>query len=146
MKPLLILILTLLSAAKSCDGNSRDWESATISYSATTRGSQKNILIAEGKMAYTERKLGKENSETRELTDKEKKALFDEAAKINLNAINEYNPPSKKHQFDGAPITVLKVTYKGSIYTSQTFDHGNPPAELAAFINEILKLAPQEKE
>ncbi|MBT8260829.1 MAG: META domain-containing protein [Flavobacteriaceae bacterium] len=59
---------------------------------------------------------------------------------IPLNAIGKLEAPSKAHQYDGAPGATLIINYKGETYSTNTFDHGNPPEELKELINFILSL------
>ena len=58
--------------------------------------------------------------------------------KVTLNDLNYYKAPTEKRFYDGAAIANLSVNYQGQVYNSQGFDHGNPPVEIADFINKIV--------
>jgi hypothetical protein len=53
--------------------------------------------------------------------------------------------PSQKRFHDGAAAANLTIAYKGKTYESQSFDDGNPPAEIAALVNEATSFAREVK-
>jgi hypothetical protein len=63
------------------------------------------------------------------------------AEKVNVEGIKDIKAPSVKHQFDGALMANLKVIKEGKEYRSVTFDHGNPPAEIAPLVNKIIAMS-----
>ncbi|NMH28458.1 hypothetical protein [Flavobacterium silvaticum] len=146
MKMLFAFVLSLVMAKGCSDAEKADWKDATIKYSAITRGFNQNIQVAFNKVSISKNQRGQETAVTRDLTDAEKKSLYEAASKLDLDALGNYEAPSNKRAYDGAAIASLTIAYKGKTYGSKSFDHGNPPAELSGIINALTALAPQETE
>lgn len=144
MKVYLVILLTFF-LGNGCDSElMKNWEEATIQYSFFSRGHRQNILIAHGKMEVSGTKMGESYSQSRELSKDEQKALFELAKELQLDQLSKLKAPSNKHTFDGAPHATLRIVYEEKEYASTTFDHGNPPAEIAAFVEKIVALAPEK--
>ncbi len=117
----------------------------TLEYEASTRGFRKKITIKNGLVLLivesqlpskpsiepTERMLS-----TQELTD-----LVSLYSKVNVNQLSELKPPSTAHTYDGALLAKLTITLDNKIYRTQTFDDGNPPAEIKGLVSKMLEIA-----
>ena len=113
-------------------------EKSTITYQAVSRGFYLKAQIQGNKMSLnTDRTSAAKDYVVSDLDLKELNALY---GKINLKGIETYKAPTEKRFYDGAAIANLTVDYQGQSYSSQGFDHGNPPAEIADFINKIVAL------
>ena len=111
----------------------------SFEYTASTRGYYQKIIITESEILKTTKREGNLKGIVCPLEDwNELKALL---KPIHLEQIPVFNPPSKDFQFDGAPLSRLKVTSNGKIYETQGFDHGNPPKEIADLVKEILSIS-----
>jgi hypothetical protein len=60
---------------------------------------------------------------------------------VNVENIPNLKAPSEKRFYDGAAIATLSIVYNGETYTTPSFDHGNPPNEIAELVKEILSIS-----
>jgi heat shock protein HslJ len=60
---------------------------------------------------------------------------------VDIENIPNLKAPSEKRFYDGAAIANLKIIYNGETYETPSFDHGNPPIEIAALVKEILSIS-----
>lgn len=93
-----------------------------------TRGTNKNLV-------YTPA------SKTVKINDAPKKSSFSStewsdiaraAEVIDLSKLATYEAPTTARFYDGALAATIKIHKNGKMYTSQSFDSGKPPKELAA--------------
>jgi hypothetical protein len=115
-------------------------------YHAYTRGTKLDIVIKDGTIAAHKGRPGEAVAEPREYYVFEDSILTEKASKINLDNLETLEVPSKKHQFDGAMAATLTITANGKTYTTPTFDHGNPPAEVKPLVDKIIEISGLEKE
>jgi len=154
MKKLTSLVLLAVVIATGCNCSKKAVASADkktqdieFEYTAITRGSSKKATInSKGVTSITERG-GKAETTAISVEDWNWLVSFyeDEIAKKNIK-LEELNVPSKKHQFDGALAANVSVMVGGEIYRSSTFDHGNPPPEIAALVNKMIVIAGLDKQ
>ncbi len=134
----LFLLLSLILTNKSCSQNVTDssavvFEYGTVSrgFSTVTRINSKQILVKKnGNLLYT--KHCKKNDWNK---------LIHMLKTISVKHIDTLKAPSKKRFFDGAAIANLSITYNDSVYKTPSFDHGNPPQEIAKLVKEILSIS-----
>lgn len=126
---------------KGCAGE-QDLQSAKIQYTANTRGFYERIVIQDRKMTVMRDRNDKTGTTTA-VSDADWKKLVSEFSKITLTELPNLKAPTEKRFYDGAPIGDLIVTYQGQEYQSSAFDHGTPPAAIAALVNHITALAKQ---
>ncbi len=107
-------------------------------YESFTRGSRQIIEINSEKthIESTAKRIDTVISTSK----KDWKTLVTEANKIDLSALKTLKAPSEKRMFDGAATATLLVTKANKTYSSASFDHGNPPKEIADLINTITAL------
>jgi heat shock protein HslJ len=108
-------------------------------YSALSRGSYKNIIIDKNTVKVLNQRNAKPH--TKPCIDKQWDVLLNLVKKIDLENISDLEAPSAKRLYDGAPIGNLTISYNGNIYKSSSFDHGNPPTEIASIVKEILSIS-----
>ncbi|WP_298531343.1 hypothetical protein [uncultured Algibacter sp.] len=111
----------------------------SFEYKASTRGYYQKIIITKSKILQTKKRGGKLKNFSCTLENWNN--LISLLKTVNLEQIAEFKPPSKDFQFDGAPLTRLKVVSSEKTYETQGFDHGNPPKEIAALVKEILSIS-----
>lgn len=129
----LILPLFFLNCATK---TTQKMQESSIVYEAVTRGFYMKAEIQGNKMTLVRDR----NAEpvVCVLSEKDLNELDKMFQKVNLKDIELYKAPTEKRFYDGAAIGTLNVSYEGKNYNTQAFDHGNPPAEIAEFINKIV--------
>lgn len=110
-----------------------------IDYTAQSRGLFQQIIISDQIVSIQKDRNSKPISHPYSNSDWAK--LITLLDNVNIESISKLEPPSKAHQYDGAAIATLKITYKGKTYKTQSFDHGNPPKKIEALVNEILSIS-----
>lgn len=123
----------LLTASKEIE------EVSNIEYVASSRGTYKQIIINKKNISTVTKRGGKPTNKNCSTEDWERIAKIFKS--IEVERISELEPPSKAFQFDGAAIARLKITMDGKDYETQSFDHGNPPKEIAELVKEILSIS-----
>ena len=137
MKIIFALILPFF--LQSCATKStQKMQESNITYEAMSRGLFMKAEIKGNKMTVVRDR----NSEPVAcvLGENDLKELDKLYQKINLKEIESYKAPTEKRFYDGAAIANLQVEFQGQNYKTQAFDHGNPPEEIAEFINKIVAL------
>jgi hypothetical protein len=139
MKIVSLLFLTFF-LAKSCPAQiNTDMTTAKIEYTANSRGFYKSILVENKIALITNTRDGKPNSNS--LTEAQWNTVIVELQKVNLEEIPTLKAPTEKRFHDGAAMANLKITYKGKIYESQTFDNGFAPEKIKNLVNTILSFS-----
>ena len=140
MKLISIFILTIF-LGKGCDSEQKqDVESAVIEYSANTRGFYQKIIIQNQMITVSRERKNADNPKAEKISDSDWKALITAFQEVNLEELPNLKAPTEKRFYDGAAIGELKITYKGTTYQTNGFDHGTPPVEIERFVNKILSL------
>lgn len=149
MKKIALVLLTIIFAAgcsstKTAKNNVTDTKSAanglSFEYEASTRGAyQKVVVTQDSVITIKDREMKDVVKKTTTKGDWDK--LTAAAGKINPEGLKDLKAPSVKHQFDGALMANLKIIKDGKEYRSVTFDHGNPPAEIAPLVTKIIGMS-----
>lgn len=150
-KILSVFILTVTvaigcSSSKKADDTSASAEKKgaglEFEYTAITRGSYKQIIAKQTGVTFVKERDAK--PETVAISTADWNAMVDfyenNIAKKSVK-LEDIQVPSKKHQYDGALAATLTVKVADQLYTTPTFDHGNPPAEVKGLVDEMVKLA-----
>ncbi|TXE13198.1 META domain-containing protein [Seonamhaeicola algicola] len=113
--------------------------SINFEYTQTSRGYFKQIKIDNNfaKISTTREAEG----EKKRYTKSKWETLKNLIDSIDLKTLDTLQPPSKKHQFDGAALAKLTITLNGETYETQPFDHENPHPKIAKVVKEILSIA-----
>ena len=139
MKLFTMIFLTLF-LAKGCDRQlSDEMKKSTIEYQAISRGFYLNINIQDERLKMTRQRDGE--TKEYELSNQDWIDLANLYKKIQLEKLPTYKDPTQKRFYDGAAIANLRVIYEGKTYETIGFDHGNPPVEIAEFVNKIVSFS-----
>ena len=107
-----------------------------INYEAVTRGNSIEINTNLDSISFknfnTLKKL--------KLNKKSKTELKKILSEINVLQLKNIKPTSSKSFTDRKLQATLKVIKGKETYVTQTFDHGNPPREIKALIDMLLKI------
>nr|WP_321221473.1 hypothetical protein [uncultured Psychroserpens sp.] len=156
---LIICMLIMLISAKECDNNKAEIDSQTktesnlsanmsqkqaqddkvLNYRAATRGFYLEIWIEGDTIKYTS-DYNLKDIHTHQIPTEEKEALMDLVNQFDEKQLPTIESPSKKHQYDGAPIATLKITIGDETYKSLGFDHGNPPKLIYPIVEKMLSI------
>ncbi|RST32577.1 hypothetical protein EIZ47_01455 [Chryseobacterium lacus] len=99
-----------------------------------TRGSRRMIVITPNfKEVEINRKIT-----TLKTTETEWKNLQKLITQLNPDKIESFTPPTNKRFYDGAMAATIRVNIDGTVYSSQTFDAGNPPEQLATLYRKLV--------
>jgi hypothetical protein len=146
MKKIAVILLTIMfavgcSSKKTAVANNDKAASAlSFEYVAQTRGSYKKVIVTKDSIV-TIKDHAMKDVVNKSISKNDWNQLVTALGKINLEGLKDVAAPSKKHQFDGALSANLKVIKDGKEYTSTTFDHMNPPAEIAPVVNKIIAIS-----
>ena len=141
MKTITIFLLSLL-LNKGCDGETQqDLKNTTIEYSAVTRGYSQLIVIKNQEISVDTDSRGNKTAVSGKVSDADWKILITEFQKLKLEQMKDLVAPTNNRAFDGAAIGQLNITYKDKKHASNSFDNGNPPIEIAKFVNKVTAIA-----
>ena len=152
MKKLIALIILTVITVTGCSSTKgtasslqKESEGLVFEYTAMTRGTYKNVVVTPYQIT-TSQDADKKNSVTKQLVAEEWKKLYEAYKSIkDVKTIGDIQAPTKKHQYDGALAASLTIKMANQVYSSPTFDHGNPPAEIKALTDEIVTLSDLNK-
>jgi len=142
---LTVVVTTSCTTAKQSALKEAD-NDVVFTYTAVTRGSNNKIVVKQGSIETTQSRLEGQPI-TEKLTDADWNAVKEAYSKVTVKdqELATIVPPSKKHQFDGAMIANLTITKDKQDYSTSSFDHGNPPAEVKALVEKIIALSDMDK-
>jgi hypothetical protein len=143
MKIIALLFLTLVLGKNCQSQNNLDLSTAKIEYTANSRGLHNYTVVENKTVSVTKTRDGKPISNS--ITEEQWNALITEFQKVDLEEIPNLKAPTQKRFHDGAAMANLKITYKGKIYESQTFDNGFPPEKIKNLVNTILSFSKKEE-
>jgi len=143
MKALLSLIL-ILTMSKGCDEEKVQNNIKSVEYSATSRGTNFNIKVNSKTIELRE----SIDSKTKKMaiTQDNWKEITAMVSKIDIKNIQNIKAPSTAHQYDGAALANLTVKTNDTMYSSVTFDHGNPPTEFKAVVDKLISISKSKSE
>lgn len=135
----LFLILTLSFFDNGCSESKINQDAISLEYTAQSRGPYTCIIINKKNVSIQNKREGKPSVKACNKTDWDN--IIKALKKVDVQNISTLKAPSKDYLFDGAAIANLKITYNNKVYESQSFDHGNPPKEIAQLVKEILSIS-----
>ena len=135
----LFILISLISAEHSCTQSKKNQDSFSVEYTAHSRGTYNRIIINK-KQISIENKRG-EPPIIKSCSEASWNTLLNALNPIDIENISNLKAPSENRFFDGAAIANLKITYNGKTYESQSFDHGNPPNDIAELVKVILSIS-----
>lgn len=136
---ILIMLLTLVSLDPSCSDSKINQDAISIEYTAHSRGFYQQIFINK-KQISIENKRG-ESPITTTCSETDWNNLMKALKPIDIENIPNLKAPSEKRFYDGAAIANLKIIYTDETYETPSFDHGNPPTEIATLVKHILSFS-----
>lgn len=153
MKKILSILILTLAIATGCSSSKKTAEASTnrkgagleFEYSAMTRGSFRKIKATQAGISFTNGRDAK--PQLTEISTADWNGMVDYYEKNlakKVSGLGEIEVPSKKHQFDGAPLATFTVTVGDQQYNTPAFDHGNPPAQVKPLVDEMMRLAGME--
>ena len=148
-KILSVLILTVTvaigcssSKATANEATAKKGEGLEFEYTAITRGRYRQINVTANGVALIEKPNATPTTVAISTTDWNALVdFYEKKVAKNVQNLNTIEVPSKKHQFDGALAATLTIKSGDTAYTTPTFDHGNPPAEVKVLVDKIIELA-----
>jgi hypothetical protein len=140
MKTIALFLMTFFLAANSCE----DMKDTTVEYNAFSRGFYLTIVVKDGNISVTQERKGE--AKVTKLSEDDVKEIANLIKDIDLESMPDMKGPSEKRFYDGAAIANLKITRNGEMYESQSFDHGEPPAQLKKLIEKLMTYVPVTEE
>ncbi len=138
MKPILMLLLSLLFMDNSCAQKINE-DAISIEYTIASRGgSFKSITITKEDITTSKKRGKKSKSNTYKNTNWDN--IIAALKHIDTTGISNLKAPTNKRLHDGAPIANLKLRYQDKTYNVPSFDHGTPHPEIANLVKEILSI------
>ncbi|WP_378186106.1 DUF4377 domain-containing protein [Aquimarina sp. W85] len=116
-----------------------DQQPITVAYEAISRGFYLATSITK-ETIMTTRDQNRKETVSKECSKETWNKILSLIKPIDIKAINALQAPSGKRLFDGAAHAQLKIISIDTSYTSASFDHGEPPAQLKSLVNHILSL------
>ncbi|HEX8268532.1 MAG TPA: hypothetical protein VF581_01455 [Flavobacterium sp.] len=140
MKILTLLLLTIF-LGKGCEDDQQDLKTAVIEYTANTRGFYQKIVIREQAFFVSTSRDETALPALVPISDADWKELLEAFKEVELEGLPNLKAPTEKRFYDGAAIAELTIKYQEKVYTSSSFDHGFPPAEIEKLVKKITSLA-----
>lgn len=138
MKTQLLLFLSLILSVSCSPKLAQELKGSTITYQAISRGFYLNVEL-QGNIMTISRQQDTDGEDV-VLKAADFKIIQNLYKKLKLKQLSNYRAPTEQRFHDGAAIATLTINNQGESYASQAFDHGNPPLEIADFVNKIVSL------
>lgn len=146
MKKIAVILFTIMlavgcSSKKTAVANvDQSASKLSFEYEAATRGAYKKVVVTQDSIV-TIQDRNMTDVVSKPITKGDWNKLMAVAESVNLDALSSLKAPSNKNHADAALAANLKVIKDGKTYGSTTFDHGNPPAEIAPLVNKIIAMS-----
>lgn len=135
---LLTYLLVLISPEPACQQKDDSGKVTSILLTEFTRGTQRSIEVTP---TQTTVRIN-DTEETAPTPAEAWQSLTRQLAELPLPTLAEIPILSKKHQVDAALHATLTVVAHDSTYTSDTFDHNAPPAQLQPIVDSLYRQIP----
>lgn len=152
MKPYNLFILTLVlssifiiscESSKSAQSKSDNLLSK-ITLEKVTMGSNSSLEITKDEILNTSNTRDGMGDASKGVTDsKNWNKINSLISKLDLTQIDQWEGPTQARFYDGAKATTIIIESNGQTYNSQSFDEGEPPAELKELYNYLESLENQ---
>ena len=136
---LFVLFISLLLLHPNCTEVTHYQEAMQLDYLITSRGIYRHISITEKSISTQNKRFG--DTIHKKCPAKAWESITSIIKTLSLESLDNLEPPSKKHQVDRAALATLTIQYKGKVYQTKGFDHGNPPEAIAKLVKEILSIS-----
>lgn len=143
---LFAMILLSVFLGKSCSSQNKiDVKTATIEYTANTRGFYKKISVQNQMISVSKNREVAEMPTGRKISDSDWTELINCFEIIKLENLATLKAPTEKRFYDGAAIANLKISTKDTVYESSSFDHGFPPAEINKLVKKLISISEKKE-
>lgn len=139
MKNLVIILLITISL-DTCSQETLQSENIVITYEAASRGGYTFVSINSDSLVTQTSRVPESKSATK-TGQKNWNKLMGHLQKLSVENLSSLQPPSDKRLYDGAAHATLTIIKNGTAYTTQSFDHDEPPKEIEALVKAILTMA-----
>lgn len=110
----------------------------SYTYSVVTRGYKMEIIVSKDSTHIVQ--MGRQSLKKSYPTSANLwKSLKKDSKDIKLKEIAGLESPTNKRQFDGAMFASLTIATKDSVYRSNSFDAGHPPAMIKNVVDALVK-------
>ena len=139
MKITFFAFIMILFAANDCS-HQEAGSVETISYETFTRGSSTMYTVTPESITVKSTGLNaSENSSN--LSEDDWNNLLEIIGNTNVSGMSQLQAPTDSRASDAALHAILSVRKNDTLYKTNSFDHGNPPAEVKPLVEAILRLA-----
>ena len=139
MKITVFAIILMFFSASECS-NQEIQSVDSISYETFTRGSATMYTVTQEKITVKRTGLNAEETSTG-LAEGEWDNFVNTIKGMDMSKMSRLKAPSDSRASDAALHAILSVRKNDTIYKTNSFDHGNPPAEVKPLVEAILRLA-----
>lgn len=109
-----------------------------------TRGSNSELVVTKDEILNSGTQLGGATDASKGATSsKDWNKINSLVSKLDLTQIDQWEGPTQARFYDGARATTIIIEANGQTYNSQSFDEGEPPAELKELYNYLESLENQ---
>ena len=145
MKIVAIILLSFFLGKSCCGQNKNELKTASIEYTANTRGFYKKISIQNQMVSVSKNRNEVEMPAGIKISDSDWKELVTYFEAIKLDDLATYKAPTEKRFYDGAAIANLKISTKDTVYESASFDHGYPPEEINKLVKKLITISEKKE-
>ena len=139
MKISFLVLIMMFFSTNNCSKQEID-SVESFTYETFTRGSSTMYTVTPDKIQVKSTGLNS-NENSNNITREQWTSLVNTAQNINVSEMNKLKAPSDSRASDAALHAILSVRKNDTIYKTNSFDHGNPPAEVKPLVEAILRLA-----
>jgi hypothetical protein len=140
MKTFFLAFISMIFV-KACGQPSTDQhQDTTVIYQTITRGSSNTYTLSKERLEIQSKGVNSKEQSV-EVSASQWQEIENIMQQLDLQKISEYSASTEDSARDVALQATLTVETTADSYQSQSFDHGNPPAELAPLVKAILTLA-----
>lgn len=139
MKISIIAFIFMFLTANDCTNQDKDSVSS-FSYETFTRGSSTMYNVTPEMIQIKSTGLNKSESSL-QISKEEWNGLLEKMQKIDVSKVNQLKAPTDARASDAALHAILSIRKNDTIYKTNSFDHGQPPAEIKPLVEAILTLA-----
>jgi len=139
MKISFLVLIMMFFSTNNCSNQQID-SIESFTYETFTRGSSTMYTVTPDKIQVKSTGLNS-NENSNNITPEEWNSLVNTAQNINVSEMSKLKAPSDSRASDAALHAILSVRKNDTIYKTNSFDHGNPPAEVKPLVEAILRLA-----
>ena len=126
-------------AANTCSNQEMN-SIESFSYETFTRGSTTMYTVTREMVKV--KSTGLNSSEnSKDITSEDWNSLIEIAKKTDASKMSQLEAPTDSRASDRALHAILSLRKNDTIYQTNSFDHGIPPAEVKPLVEAILRLA-----